>query len=238
MRALSGDKKCRELETVGVHRGTIVFPDISKANFRLFSGLFPVRLAPSAWMDSFFMLWRNSSTGYGLLSIVLHWVVAVSVFGMFGLGLWMVDLDYYSSWYKAAPDLHKSIGLCLLALMVLRGCWRKISPPPSPVASHGLWTRRASKAGHLLLYAGLFALMLSGYLISTADGRGISVFGWFEVPATLTSIPDQEDLAGLIHEWLAWVLVVFASLHGLAALKHHFVDRDATLKRMLGRADN
>jgi len=79
--------------------------------------------------------------------------------------------------------------------------------------------------------------MLSGYLISTADGRPISVFGWFEVPALLTSIPNQEDVAGLVHEYLAWGLVILAGLHGLAALKHHFIDRDPTLLRMFGRAD-
>ena len=84
----------------------------------------------------------------------------------------------------------------------------------------------------------MLLLMLSGYLISTADGRGISVFGLFEVPASLTGIPDQEDVAGLIHEWLAWALVIFAGLHGLAALKHHFIDHDATLRRMLGRPDS
>lgn len=183
------------------------------------------------------MHWRNSVTRYGLLSILLHWLIAVAVFCMFGLGLWMVDLEYYSSWYKTAPDLHKSIGLSLLALMLLRVCWRKISPPPLPLASHGRRTQLASKAVHLLLYVGLFALMLSGYLISTADGRSISVFGLLEVPASLTSIPDQEDVAGVIHEWLAWGLVIFAGLHGLAALKHHLMDRDLTLARMLGRSE-
>ena len=184
------------------------------------------------------MRWSNTSTGYGLFSMILHWLVAIIVCGMFGLGLWMVELDYYSSWYKAAPDLHKSIGLCLLALMLLRLGWRLWSPLPQPLSSHGLWTRRASKAGHLLLYVGLFALMLSGYLISTAEGRGISVFGWFEVPASLTSIPDQEDVAGVIHAWLAWGVVILASLHALAALKHHLIDHDATLTRMLGRTEH
>jgi len=183
------------------------------------------------------MHWQNSRNAYGLLSIMLHWLVAVCVFGMFGLGLWMVDLDYYSSWYQAAPDLHKSIGLCLLALMVLRLLWRTLSPPPLPLASHDKRTQQASKTAHWLLYAGLFALMLSGYLISTADGRGISVFGLFSVPASLTSIPDQEDIAGVIHEWLAWALVILAGLHALAALKHHFIDRDVTLLRMLGRSE-
>ena len=80
--------------------------------------------------------------------------------------------------------------------------------------------------------------MVSGYLISTADGRPIAVFDWFEVPALITSIPDQADVAGLIHEYLAWALLIFSAVHALAALKHHFIDRDPTLKRMFGRADD
>ena len=178
---------------------------------------------------------RNSPSRYGVVSIVLHWGVALAVFGLFGLGLWMVGLDYYSPWRKAGPDLHKSIGLVLLAVMLLRVVWRFISPPPPAPANHGALTRLAAKLGHLALYLGLFAVMIAGYLISTADGVGIPVFGLFEVPALVSDLPDQADLAGVIHLWLAWGLVIFAVLHALAALKHHFIDRDATLTRMLGR---
>ena len=178
---------------------------------------------------------RNSSSRYGLVSMTLHWGVAVTVFGLFALGLWMVGLDYYSPWRKEAPDLHKSIGLVLLAVMLLRVLWRFASPPPPPLATHGKFVRTASRIGHAVLYLGLFAVMIAGYLISTADGVGIPVFGLFEVPALISNLPDQADLAGVIHFYLAWGLVIFAVLHGLAALKHHFVDRDATLIRMLGR---
>ncbi|MFZ3154899.1 cytochrome b [Pseudomonas sp.] len=181
------------------------------------------------------MQWRNSSSHYGLVSIVMHWLVAVVIFALFGLGYWMVGLDYYSGWYKSAPDLHKSIGLLLFVVMLARLSWRWFSPPPASLPNHGRMTRLASMLGHGLLYLGLFVLMISGYLISTADGRGIPVFGLFEVPASLTSIPDQEDVAGLVHEYLAWALVIFAGVHALAALKHHFIDRDRTLTRMFGR---
>lgn len=183
------------------------------------------------------MQWRNSSKNYGLTSILMHWGVAVAVFGLFGLGLWMRELNYYSPWYRTAPDIHKSIGLILLAVMVLRLVWRWISPPPPAPATHSKRVRLASTAGHLALYAGLFVLMISGYLISTADGRPISVFGWFEVPALITGIPRQEDVAGAVHFYLAWAVVIFAGLHALAALKHHVIDRDPTLKRMFGCAD-
>lgn len=183
------------------------------------------------------MQWRNSPNNYGLVSIVMHWLMAAAVFGLFALGYWMVGLNYYSNWYRTAPDIHKSVGLVLLALMIFRVIWRLSSRGPGPVPGHSSLVHRATKVGHSLLYLGLFAVMISGYLISTADGRGIEVFGWFEVPALVTSIPNQEDVAGLVHQYLAWALVILSGLHALAALKHHFIDRDSTLDRMLGRAD-
>ncbi|PMU07274.1 Cytochrome b561 [Pseudomonas frederiksbergensis] len=178
---------------------------------------------------------RNSSSRYGWISIFMHWGVALAVFGLFALGLWMVGLDYYSTWRKDAPELHKSIGLVLLAVMVLRVLWRFISPPPPALASYSRMTRIGATFGHAFLYLSLFAVMIAGYLISTADGVGIPVFGLFEVPALVSGLPDQADTAGEIHLYLAWALVIFSGLHALAALKHHFIDRDATLTRMLGR---
>ncbi|WP_047281464.1 cytochrome b [Pseudomonas lundensis] len=178
---------------------------------------------------------RNSSSRYGAVSIFLHWFIALAVFGLFALGLWMVGLDYYSPWRKEAPDLHKSIGLTLLALMVIRVVWRWISPAPPALASYSRPTRIGAKLGHGFLYLSLFAVMIAGYLISTAEGVGIPVFGLFEVPALISNLPDQADVAGVVHLYLAWAVVIFAGLHGLVALKHHFIDRDATLTRMLGR---
>ncbi|WP_448653876.1 cytochrome b [Pseudomonas fluorescens] len=178
---------------------------------------------------------RNSSARYGWVSMVLHWGVALVVFGLFALGLWMVGLDYYSTWRKDAPDLHKSIGITLFAIMLVRIVWRLVSPPPPPLASYSRLTRIGAAFGHAFLYLGLFAVMIAGYLISTADGVGIPVFGLFEIPAVVSGLPDQADTAGVVHLYLAWVLVVFAGLHGVAAFKHHFIDRDATLTRMLGR---
>lgn len=87
---------------------------------------------------------------------------------------------------------------------------------------------------HLLLYVLIFVAIVSGYLISTADGSTIKVFDWFEVPSVTGRIKGMEDTAGLVHYWSTWALVVLAGLHGLAAIKHHLIDRDDTLRRMLG----
>ena len=80
--------------------------------------------------------------------------------------------------------------------------------------------------------------MVSGYLISTADDRAIEVFGWFEIPATLTSIENQEDIAGEFHFYLALTLISLASAHALAAIKHHLIDKDNTLRRMMSLSNS
>ena len=183
------------------------------------------------------MQYKNSSKSYGLVSISLHWLVAITVFGLFGLGLWMTDLSYYSTWYHKAPSLHKSIGVILLLAMLVRVIWRFVSPPPAAIATHSAAVKLLSKLGHLALYAGIFIVLIAGYLISTAEGKGISVFGLFEVPALFAGSATQADVAGAVHLYVAWALVLAALGHGLAALKHHFIDKDATLKRMLGRGE-
>ena len=83
------------------------------------------------------------------------------------------------------------------------------------------------------MYLLLFGLFISGYLISTADGRAIDIFNWISVPAFGELIENQEDVAGDIHFYLAWTVIIVAALHALAALKHHFINKDDTMKQML-----
>jgi len=90
---------------------------------------------------------------------------------------------------------------------------------------------------HLALYVLLFAIMLSGYLISTADSRGIDVFEWFEVPGFGSLFENQEDIAGLFHQYAAYSLIGLVILHAAAAIKHHFIDKDNTLKRMIRKTE-
>ncbi|AWQ19281.1 Cytochrome b561 [Pantoea ananatis] len=180
------------------------------------------------------MLLRNSPGRYGWLSIFLHWSMALVIYAMFALGLWMVGLSYYDTWYHNAPEIHKSIGVILMLVLIIRLIWRVVSPPPKPLSSYSPLVRITAVMAHGLLYGLLIAILFSGYLISTADGKPVPVFGWFSLPAVLTGAGEQADLAGDIHLWLAWSIVILSVLHGLAALKHHFIDRDITLKRMLG----
>lgn len=180
---------------------------------------------------------RNTRHRYGLAAILFHWLSAVTIIGLFILGLWMVGLDYYDPWYNKAPDIHRSIGVLLGILIVVRILHRLLNPPPPPLPTTRRGEALAAKAAHWTLYGLILSVILSGYLMSTADGRAVSVFGWFSLPASLTGLDRQEDLAGDIHLILAITLVSLAGCHALAALKHHFINRDATLLRMLGRGD-
>lgn len=174
---------------------------------------------------------RNSESGYGWLAIAFHWLMALGIFFLFGLGLYMVELTYYDPWYRGSLDLHKSLGIILLALWIARIVWRQLNTSPAPTGTP--LEQKAAHGVHLLLYFLMISLMVTGYLISTADGRGIPVFGLFEIPALPLSFENQEDVAGTVHWALAWGLMALVGLHAAAAIKHHVKDKDTTLIRMI-----
>ncbi len=176
------------------------------------------------------MILRDTLAGYGLVSRLLHWVMAVGIVFLFGLGWWMVDLDYYSPYYNSAPDLHRSVGLLMLALLAVRVLWRAASVRPAD-DDLSAFERKAARLVHWGFYPLLLVLMVSGYLISTSDGRGIDMFGLVTVPAMVVE-KGLSDTAGLVHEWAAYAVMVLAGVHAAAALKHHFFDRSAVLTRM------
>ena len=178
----------------------------------------------------------NTEHRYGLLNVLLHWGSAATVIALFALGVWMVDLDYYSEWYKRGPDLHRAFGVLLFVAIIGRlflRLWRK---PPRPLPAKHAWEHTVAHLVHRMLLLLVLCVAVAGYLISTADGRAVEVFGWFQIPATITFFEDQEELFGDIHWYLALTLVILAGLHAAAALQHHFGRKDMTLRRMLGMA--
>lgn len=177
-------------------------------------------------------MFKNTKAKYGLISIIVHWLSALIVFGLFGLGYWMVELDYYSEWYRTAPYIHKSIGILLLGVTCFRIIWKLSTPSPKILSAHRLESIFAHCA-HGLLYLILLTILISGYLISTADGRAIEVFNWFIVPSAGELFASQEDIAGEIHKIAAYLVMALVILHIIAALKHHFINKDNTLVRML-----
>jgi cytochrome b561 len=178
------------------------------------------------------MMLENSKERYGWVSIGIHWLMALAIIGMFVLGIWMVGLEYYDAWYHKAPWIHRSAGMLLLFLLIFRSVWRLTNPVPEIMGAW--WEKIIALWVHRAHYLFMFAVIISGYLISTALGKGVDLFGWFEVPALLPVDKGRETTAGTLHMYLAWGFMGYVAMHAAAALKHHFIDRDITLLRMLG----
>lgn len=176
---------------------------------------------------------KNTDTHFGSVAIGIHWIAALAIIGLFASGLYMRSLSYYDSLYQVLPFYHKSIGVVLFFLILFRLFWRTINVHPAPLPNHSAIEKTGAKLAHLGLYLLMLAVMISGYLISTAKGKPIDVFGLFELPATLYGLDGQEDIAGMVHEYLAYSLIGLAVLHAAGAIKHHVIDKDRTLIRML-----
>ena len=163
----------------------------------------------------------------------LHAVMALLIPVLFGLGVWMVDLGFYDSWYHKAPDLHKALGVLTFFLLLPRLVYALMHKKPQQAST---WSTRASQVTHVLMYLLLVVIFVSGYLIATAAGDAVSVFGWFDVPALPALIEQQADIAGDVHQYAAWSLIGLIGLHIAAALKHAWLNKDDVMQRMWGRA--
>ena len=167
------------------------------------------------------------------MAILLHWIMAIIIIGLFILGEYMVDLDYYNPWYQLAPWWHKSFALFIFILLVIRLVWKLINISPEPLSSYKVWEIKIAKLVHALFYVVLFITCLSGYFISTAKGVNVDFFSWFKVPSMVSLNETQAEFAGDVHEITTRGLLLLFILHTTAALKHHFINKDITLIRML-----
>ncbi len=184
----------------------------------------------------------NTRTRYGTVAMSLHWLIAVLVIANICLGLYFSDLSHDDPSLFALVQTHKSIGLTVLVLSVIRLLWRLVNPVPPLPAGMGALQRFAAHASHFLLYFLIIAIPLSGWALVSASPLGLPTmyFGWFEWPhidflADLTraqKAPLRHDF-GIIHVYLAWSAIVLVPIHVLAALYHQFFRRDDVLKRML-----
>lgn len=174
----------------------------------------------------------NMSTRYTTTAIVLHWLMALLIFAVFPLGLYMHDL-------KLSPiklqlySYHKWIGMTLLVLAVLRVLWRSThTPPPLPVTLPR-WQKLSSSTVHVLMYVLLLAVPLSGWLMSSAKGVQTVWFGVLPLPDLLEKDKALGNLLSSVHESLNYLLLLLVVAHIAAALKHRYVDRDEVMNRML-----
>jgi len=175
---------------------------------------------------------RNTGESYGIISQVLHWLVAVLVLTQLALGLYAANLPVSIARLQWLSR-HKSLGLTILALMVLRLAWRSMNRPPTLPASMPRWERRAATTTHWLLYSLLILAPLAGWLHASAAGLSANLFGLFQVPDLVPKNPELSDLLKLGHRICVALLALLLVGHIGAALRHAFIVRDGILQRML-----
>ena len=174
------------------------------------------------------------TTHYTATAKALHWSIAVLILGLLGLGFYMTGLPL-SPRKLQLYSWHKWAGVSVFLLAVVRLAWRATHRPPALPQHMGQLERLAAHAGHHLLYVLMFAIPLSGWLMSSAKGFQTVWFGVLPLPDLLGKDKALGDLLQTVHMGLNFTLVAVLLAHVGAALKHHLIDKDDVLTRMLAR---
>lgn len=185
---------------------------------------------------------KNNSESYGAVARTLHWTMAALIGCQIALGLCSASLGRESVARSQILGFHKSLGVLLLYLVLVRLWWTFYCPPP-PHLDSTVWRRRVASGAHATLYALLVVAPLSGALMSLGSGREVSLFGLLPWPRAIAQNPGLSPreqpvylAASLAHKILTWGLIGVVTLHLGAVIKHHLLDRDPRfLRRMTGR---
>lgn len=175
---------------------------------------------------------RNTDDSWGAVAKFLHWSIALLIFAQFALG-WLAVTWRLSPTKLELFIWHKSMGLLVLTLVVLRLLWRSANPVPAlPLATtRAEWL--AARGSHAVLYALTIALPVSGWVINSAANIPLRVFWWFPLPALTAPDKALAETAKQVHFGLFIVLAAVLAVHVAAALRHHYIKRNDVLARML-----
>lgn len=176
----------------------------------------------------------NTSDRWGWPARTLHWVIALMILMQFGLGIWMDEVPPRSerSFYYG---IHASIGISILALMVLRLAWRLTNQVPAEPAGMPDWQKLVARLAHWLLYAVTFATVLAGWMLAGSHDTPVDVkmFGLIDMPQLVAAGSPLHEPLGEVHEFLAFTLIALVGVHTSAALWYHFGRHDDVLMRMV-----
>ena len=176
------------------------------------------------------MQFKNTPDKFGVVSKTFHWVISIDFVCVMLAGLYLAEFASTGAKLHYFP-YHKEFGMLVLFLALPRLLWRLYSPTPEFVGSLQPWEKRTASVIHVLLYICMFFMPLSGWIFSSAAGRSVNFFG-----CVLPNIVEDKSIGKFFHEahqYVGWALFAIVGLHVAGALKHHFIDHDITLKRML-----
>lgn len=176
---------------------------------------------------------QQDRTTYGLIDRVNHWLVAVAVVGLLTAG-WILYLGMLDrSTAGELRNMHKAIGVCVLAFGFWRVGYRLVKGFPQSAGTGAAWQALGARLAHWVLLAGILIMPLSGLAKGYFAGRATDMFGLFSIPGAGIKSEALGEFASAVHFLSALLITGVLALHIVAALKHHFIDRDATLVRML-----
>lgn len=179
------------------------------------------------------MALKNTRNSYGSVSKFLHWLIALSVIAMLLAGMSFSYLPK-SEFRHTLVYIHKSAGITILGLMIIRLLWRWINTTPALPQKTARWEHSATHIVQYLFYITVIAIPVTGVVMSVAGGHPLPF--WWIANVPLPFIPANTGLSHTMYTWhgyLAWTIAGLIVIHTLAALKHHFVNKDDVLKRMM-----
>lgn len=177
----------------------------------------------------------SAASRYDAVAMALHWIIAVGVLTQILLGLWMIDIPKQPVGVRAYWfNLHKSIGITVGLLVLVRVGWRLTHRPPPPPPTTPTWQLQAAKASHVLLYVCMVTMPLAGYLGSVFSGYPIKYFG-SALPGWGWKDDGLKEFFSTVHYAAAMTFIALIAVHVMAALKHGLIDRDGVFQRMLPR---
>jgi len=182
---------------------------------------------------------NDTKSKFSILTVSLHWFIAFIVINLIAMGKYMVEQQNFNLF-----EVHKSIGLIVFVFILIRAIWRLKNGWPEPVTVYQAWEHKLARIVHWVLIIATIAMPISGMMMAGGAGYGFGIFGWQIMPI----YPDPNDPYNMLmvnetvyrightaHIALGNILAIAVLLHILGAFKHHFIDKDATLRRMLGR---
>ncbi len=170
---------------------------------------------------------------YTKFSMLLHWLIAVLIVAAFALGVTMTDIPGLTPTKVRYFSWHKWLGVTVLGLACVRLLWRLCHAAPAYPSGMTKWQQSAASALHAVLYVLMFAVPVSGYFYSLAAGVPVVYLGVIPLPVLIEPNPELKVLLKDVHYWLNVTLLLSVCGHVLAALKHHFIDKDGIFKRIL-----
>ncbi|GGP26291.1 cytochrome b [Silvimonas amylolytica] len=171
-------------------------------------------------------------TRYDGFHIALHWLIAALIVAAFGLALYIDELPLSPLKFRLY-SYHKWMGISVLILVAVRLLWRHAKGVPAPLPNQPRWQVVVANATHHTLYLLMFVLPLAGWAMSSAKGIPVVLFGVLPLPDWVPVDHDLGEILETAHKTLAWILAALVAMHAAAAIKHHVIDKDDTLRRML-----